>query len=393
MGKLYILTNHFPYSTQENFLEDELVVLKKYFEEINIIPLRSDRIKRAVKDCNVLEAVDLPSNRLLYNIKGLFAVKTIKYVLCELLSGKAFRSRKRFRNWISATLEFNNFANCRKIQKIFRNIDENDIVYSYWGTSQIKTCLFLNSKVRFISRFHGAWDLWEDTYDDYFPYREQIVKRLTKAYFISPKGQKYFAAKYSDCQTECMPLGSLDYGNSPAKKNDGVFRVVSCSTIYPLKRVPLLFEALNSLTTLKIEWTHIGGGTDFDALKNLVLQKKKEHLEVILTGMKTHDEVIEYYKNNHYDVFVNLSTSEGVPVSIMEAISFDIPIIATNVGCTSDVVPSSAGILISSNPDVKEIHEAILKLNNMQFEPRNFWIRNYNAVTNYSNFAKSLTEL
>ena len=155
----------------------------------------------------------------------------------------------------------------------------------------------------------------------------------------------------------------------------------------------MLFEALNSLTTLKIEWTHIGGGTDFDALKNLVLQKKKEHLEVILTGMKTHDEVIEYYKNNHYDVFVNLSTSEGVPVSIMEAISFDIPIIATNVGCTSDVVPSSAGILISSNPDVKEIHEAILKLNNMQFEPRNFWIRNYNAVTNYSNFAKSLTEL
>ena len=35
---------------------------------------------------------------------------------------------------------------------------------------------------------------------------------------------------------------------------------------------------------------------------------------------------------NDFDLFVNMSLSEGIPVSIMEAISFGIPIIATNVG-------------------------------------------------------------
>ena len=35
-----------------------------------------------------------------------------------------------------------------------------------------------------------------------------------------------------------------------------------------------------------------------------------------------------------YHVFLNVSSSEGVPVSIIEAMSFGIPCIATNVGGT-----------------------------------------------------------
>ena len=47
------------------------------------------------------------------------------------------------------------------------------------------------------------------------------------------------------------------------------------------------------------------------------------------------------------DIFINVSSSEGLPVAIMEAISFDIPIIATNVGGTSEIVTPETGILIA----------------------------------------------
>ena len=42
--------------------------------------------------------------------------------------------------------------------------------------------------------------------------------------------------------------------------------MVSCSTVYPLKRVDLIFDALNSIKGKKIEWTHLGGGQKFDEL-------------------------------------------------------------------------------------------------------------------------------
>jgi len=47
-----------------------------------------------------------------------------------------------------------------------------------------------------------------------------------------------------------------------------------------------------------------------------------------------HNDVLNYYASNPVDVFINTSSSEGLPVSIMEAMSFGIPVIATNVGGT-----------------------------------------------------------
>ena len=49
---------------------------------------------------------------------------------------------------------------------------------------------------------------------------------------------------------------------------------------------------------------------------------------------------------NDFDLFVNMSLSEGIPVSIMEAISFGIPIIATNVGGNAEIVNDETGVLI-----------------------------------------------
>lgn len=54
---------------------------------------------------------------------------------------------------------------------------------------------------------------------------------------------------------------------------------------------------------------------------------------------------------NDFDLFVNMSLSEGIPVSIMEAISFGIPIIATNVGGNAEIVNDETGVLIPVNID------------------------------------------
>lgn len=91
--------------------------------------------------------------------------------------------------------------------------------------------------------------------------------------------------------------------------------------------------------------------------------------------------------------FLNVSSSEGVPVSIMEAISFNIPVVATNVGGTSEIVTDETGILLSSDPTAEEILNALYSIESINVQPREFWKQKYNADTNYKEFVKVLNSL
>ena len=86
-----------------------------------------------------------------------------------------------------------------------------------------------------------------------------------------------------------------------------------------------------------------------NAEKELVKAKANQGLQVSLNGqlgfMQTdfmgnvsNSDVIDFYRKTPVDLFVNVSDTEGLPVSIMEAISFGIPVLATDVGGVSEIV-------------------------------------------------------
>ncbi len=58
----------------------------------------------------------------------------------------------------------------------------------------------------------------------------------------------------------------------------------------------------------------------------------------IFIGTVQSEDVMNYYTGNTIDLFVNTSSSEGVPFSIMEAFAAGIPVMATNVGGTGEIV-------------------------------------------------------
>ena len=49
-------------------------------------------------------------------------------------------------------------------------------------------------------------------------------------------------------------------------------------------------------------------------------------------GYVANTKVQELYSSRKFNLLVNVSETEGIPVSIMEAMSYRLPIIATNVG-------------------------------------------------------------
>jgi len=85
----------------------------------------------------------------------------------------------------------------------------------------------------------------------------------------------------------------------------------------------------------------------------------RDNVDYKFLGRLDHVEVFSYFKNNPVDVLINTSSSEGLPVSIMEAMSFGIPIIATDVGGTSEPVTDKTGILIPGDCSPEDVSEAL----------------------------------
>ena len=397
MKRLFLFTNGYPYfQFVEFFLEDEIDYLSRSFDEIVIVPFEKDKIVRPIpNNCVVTEPI--LKSKIQYFFKGLYNRGTLGILLREFFVKKVCLSRKRLFVWLKCYFQSNNYMNSPVIKEIEKAINVNDICYHYWGKWSNVVSVFMNTRCHHVSRFHGFWDLWEEDFDNYAPLRSYLVKKLDYEVFISKKGQTYFEKKYPESHTVYSPLGSLDYGNAPSHV-DNICRIVSCSTVYPLKRVPLIIQGVVELAKLNpnkyYSWTHIGSGESFQELKTVCLNYSSlDNLQIDLKGNKSHDDVIEIYQKEHFDVFVNLSINEGVPVSIMEAISFDIPIVATNVGGNSEIVCNETGLLVSPNPSPEEVAKAIDFVVKEKRSPRSFWKEKFSADKNYgvfSDFLKSL---
>ena len=140
---------------------------------------------------------------------------------------------------------------------------------------------------------------------------------------------------------------------------------------------------------LKVKWTHIGGGEGFDTLQKGI-KSKECNLTIDLVGSVDKPEVMEIYKRGYFNLFVNLSLSEGIPVAIMEAISWGIPVLATNVGGNKEIVTEDTGLLLTVDFVQKQFNDSVLTLmenrealSKSAFE---FYLKNYNAEVNYTNF-------
>ena len=398
MRTLYLFPIQFPYTRfGECFLEEELKYTAKCFDKVVIVPLRKEVPQQKPLPENCIVEEPLMENKFWLVVKSIFNGAVFCKMFPELFKEKVLFDRVKLAVWLKGYLESNVIMNSKVVRKIGRSIQPNDVCYFYWGKWSNIIAAYWNGRCHLVSRFHGTGDMWEDAYHEYFPIRKKVLSALDKAVFISQGGEKYFQKKYPGCKTMYSPLGSVSVG-VPAKINDGVIRVVSCSTIISLKRVDLIFKALNLLEDLQIEWTHIGGaivGDDslFKALEQEIADNKKEHLRVKLVGSLPHEKVMQYYAEHHFDVFMNMSTSEGVPVSIMEALSCDIAVVATNVGGTCEVVTPETGVLVSSNPTPQEIAVAVRNCINTKHSPRKYWESHFNAQVNYTDFAHFLLSL
>jgi glycosyltransferase involved in cell wall biosynthesis len=265
-------------------------------------------------------------------------------------------------------------------------------------------------KTHAFSRAH-RYDLYFEVHDiKYLPFRYFLYINLDKIIFISEHGRTYFTKLFHLKETGKLTLSRLGVKNNfyfkPIQPNrNSVLKIVSCSYIELNKRVDLIAEAL-SVLDLNIEWVHIGNGLkkpDFESTNNRVTEliNNKNNIKYTFTGHMSNMDIFEFYQNNHFDLFINLSNSEGLPVSIMEAMSFGIPVIATSVGGTPEIVEHGYnGLLLHPESSPQEIAKSIELFHSMKDEEyQKFcsnayqtWLLQYNAEINYKDFTNKILQ-
>jgi len=395
---LCLHTAHFPYGLGEQFIETEIKYLAKAFGRVVVIPSNIEGEKRPLPpNVEVLypDYSDYSTKKGVKSI-GWWFVSCIKDVLKSTNKSITLSTLLRAGYQAKRLLEFFKAHNLLK----------STLHYTYWFNEQSTLLSILTSKKQikgFISRAH-RFDLYEERNQlGYIPFRKFQLQNVSKLFLISRNGLKYMEDKYPQFK-EKYELSYLGIENDHPFQFETIennpYLLVSCSRVVDIKRVDLIIKALARITELPIHWVHFGDGPLFEEVKKEAEETLKGNITFEFKGHVSNNDIYEFYHKNLVDCFVNVSSTEGLPVTIMEAISFGIPIIASDVGGTSEITTKQTGLLLNESPSSVEIKEAIIKVlpnftRNRTYRNKvyDFWSINFNAASNYKQFITKINEL
>ncbi len=283
------------------------------------------------------------------------------------------------------------------------------LFYTYWrGGTTLALVRLANTRraSQVMTRAHG-YELYEDRFTPPFqPWHPSMYGQLACTALVSQHGLNYLLnAGVQKQHLTLFRLGTEEPAALSKASADGALRFVSSSFVTSVKRVPWLAQCLVAWACQnpqrKLYWTHFGDGPELGAVK-AALQNAPPHFMVHLPGQVDNAVVMAHYATEPVDLFLLFSQSEGLPVSIQEAASVGVPVVATDVGGVSELVGSDNGALLPSTPTMPEVL-AVLNalfapahagaLAHMRKTSRQRWQTHFNAEKNHTLFARHLIKM
>lgn len=401
---LFMVSQKYPFGKGEVYLQRELKAFSERFEKVFLFPL---------DDAGGTEPRELPANVELCPLflnrsrsadKTVFLknFRTVNHVIKqELQHTEAKDYLKQNRREFSAQV-----VQALQMQQSFESaylsdpeVAENSAFYAVWLDESALMFALMKRKNRipdFVVRLHG-YDLYDDRRPgNYMPFQGFVFAQAKRIFIVSQAGYNYLKAKgkYVD-KLQVNYSGIYDHGINPQPTDQDVFTVVSCSNLVGLKRVDQIATVLNELP-FAVRWVHFGDGPERKAVRK-AMGAAGLHVMSELKGAVPFQEIIKFYQEQPVHAFLHLSETEGLPMAVVEAQSFGIPAIATDVGGTREIVNENTGVLIPENFDAQAVTEQLCTfVENGRSTPeyranvKAHWKQHFHAETNYANFLQLL---
>lgn len=411
--RLIVFTDNFPFSGGETFFEIELNRLVSSFDVTVISSSPSDQSSKSVPEgVNVVRYnPHQPRFSVLEKLIVLGDLLTRAQGLAELWS--IVRSKKRILNRLKDS--FHALALSRRLYVfVSKNVefkpDEASILYFYWFN--YKPLYFALKRpaphVRLVSRVHG-YDLYNERQPSgRQPFRRLVDARLDKVLFVSKTGLDYYEKTFGvspSPKREVLYLGSRQPAQVPTVSPSSDVLICSCSNVIALKRIDKIIETLAKvdLPDRHITWTHFGAGPLREQLTQQAQAQLANHSNVTVDwrGEVSNAQIMDFYATHAVTCFITLSRTEGLPVSIMEAMAYGIPVIATDVGGIKEMLPGGYPYVVDPNVDTTHVARLIETLAKQSATERfalsqtltRQWAAHFNEETNAMKLIACLSDI
>ena len=206
---------------------------------------------------------------------------------------------------------------------------------------------------------------------------------------------------YQNPFTRVIHLGvvvpELSSINQTPKKSN--FTIACVASLIPIKDHKTLIRALRIAVSqgAEIFLEIIGEGPLKDTLVTLVIESELSDY-VSFLGYIPNEELREMYKSGRFDLIVLPSSTaktgqqEGIPVSLMEAMSFGLPILSTSTGAVTELIPDSIGLLVNPSDPVQFAEKLIEFYSMSNNERRNLGLKCHKIILENFDIQKTSKE-
>ena len=230
-------------------------------------------------------------------------------------------------------------------------------------------------KKKIVVTIHGLdWQRakWGGLASKYIKFGEKMAVKYADEIIVLSKGvQKYFKERYGR-NTIFIPNGV----NKPIIRKPEIIKekygldtneyILFLARIVPEKGLDYLIDAYNKLNTNK-KLVIAGGASHTNGYLEKIKEKANKNNNIILTGFVQGQELDELYSNCY--VYCLPSDVEGLPISLLEAMSYGKNCVVSNIEENVQVVASMAINFKKGNAeDLKEKLEECLKGENRHNE-------------------------
>jgi len=359
---LAYITAQAPYGRGETFINEEMLTLKDIVELV-IFP-RNPTKEIFHKDGYLLKesTIWLP----LINIK-MFLIFFLYLILKPrlwIVIWKIFRNSRNFRMLIK------NLVVLPKSIYLLKFLKGKDIqhIHAHWG-STTATMAYIISQLTGISwsfTLH-RWDIRENN---------MLKEKVNTAKFvrcISENGRNELFNTISrtyENKVKVIHMGvkTPDKISEPNINRD-FFTIVTPANLLEVKGHKFLAEACSILIERGIDsfqCIFYGEGPLRTELEKLIQEKGlTEYIKI--PGAIPHQELLKIYKNHKVDIVVlpSITTAdgehEGIPVALMEAMAYGIPVISTDTGGIPELIGDGSGIMVEEK-NAEAIADALERL-------------------------------
>jgi len=226
-----------------------------------------------------------------------------------------------------------------------------------------------------------------------------LVANSKKAFSISHFNINYVCRQYKVNPTKIAysPLGVyIPNVVSPIQPSD-TLQIGFMSFFVEMKGIYYLMPAIKNLKEKGVLFKlHIAGdGTLKDYILNFIKQNNLDQ-HIVYHGLVKNSEKEQFLKNLHVFILPSISKgmeTDGLPVVLMEAVSYGIPIISTNVSGIPEICINDFNGYLIEQRSIDEIVSAVIKFKNNPEKWVDFSKNSLEIAQQYDIVANSINKL